>query len=199
MLPLPFPLGLFRRLAPLLPLSLLMNSGAAVWAENVRQTVCCRASGGTRGSCLTSWAHLVPPGNRLNPGSPSRIAILVGLSENTAGMTFRLLTMNEQQIVEHHLQPQDAGVNVLTLPSPTPPSVVWESFPTCSPDRPPTRSILDHELPQAEGPAIRMLRHLGASCGGSVETAALLRAFDLESLQENLPATLPVRCETLPL
>ena len=183
-------------LLPLLSLALLLGSAVAAWAGSEKQAVCCRTSGGTRGSCPSEWAHLVPPGNRFTPGPASQIALLQGKAANPTGMTLRLITMNGQLISEHLLEPRPVGVTVLTLP-PLPASSVWESFPTCAPDRPPTRSVIDRALPQADGPTQQMSRTLGRSCGGSVDTAELLRAFDLESLELKLPPSLPVRCETL--
>lgn len=188
-------LGL-RQLLLLLPLILLLGSGVSAWAEGKKPTVCCRTSGGTRGGCLNLWAHLVLPGNRVNPGPASQIAFLQGVSAKPTGMIIRITTMNGQLISEHLLEPVPAGVTVLSLPLVTH-SSVWESLPSCSPDRPPTRTFLDREYPQTNGPAQQIMGNLSRSCGGSVDTGELLAAFSLESLQLNLPAKLPVRCKKL--
>ena len=186
---------LVRRILPLSTV-LLLACGVAARAGSEKQTVCCRTSGGTRGGGLSLWVHLVPPSNRFNPGSASQAALLQGTTVKPAGLTVRLLTMKGQLTREHHLEPGFAGVTVLTLPPQSTPTV-WESFPTDFPERPPTRSVIDRELPPIEGPSRQMMGTLADSCGGSVETAALLRAFDLESIDVYLPSTLPVRCEAL--
>lgn len=194
MMSISFPRRLGRRLLLLLPVTLLLGPGYPAWGGSKKQTICCRISGGTRSSGLRVWGHLVPPTNRFNPGSVPKPVLLQGVSAKPTGMNIRLLSMQGKLISEYLLEPQSAGVTVLTLPPLKASPVVWESVPTSSPDRPPTRTVLDRDLPQTDGPAEQMMRNLNASCGGSVGTAELLRAFDLESLQVNLPPTMPVRC-----
>jgi hypothetical protein len=88
-------------------------------------------------------------------------------------------------------------VTVLTLPPQKNSPMVWESFPSCSPDKRPTRTVLDWDLPQSDGPAEQLLRQLHDRCGGSIDTVELLRTIELESMKKSFPPTLPVRCVTL--
>ena len=190
-----------RALLPL-PLSLLVWAGPGAWAKEGNKTICCRSSGGTRGTCLNVWAHLVPPSNRVQLGVSRTIALLQGTSPMPAAMTLQLSTPAGELVGEQTLPAQGVGVRLLTLPESTTPALkqplVWESFPTCRPNKPPTRtSLVAAGTAGEQGPSQGALADLRRSCGGDVATAPLLRAFGLEEWSAKLPATLPVRCETL--
>lgn len=197
--PFPFSPGVGRHLhlLHLLTLTVLLAPDGAAWAQPGRQVVCCRTSGGTRSSCPNHWAHLVPPENRFNPGSARQVALFQGVAEVRSRMTVRLTTTKGQLISEHLLEPQPTGVKVLTLPEQTPSSVLWESFPNCAPDRPPTTTLLDQKPSPTDGSVRTMMRRLSSSCGGFIDTDELLRTFNMESLRENLPEALPISCEVL--
>jgi hypothetical protein len=55
------------------------------------------------------------------------------------------------------------------------------------------------ETQPEDGRHQRLLAELGKSCGGVVETATLLRKFDLEEFIAKLPPQLPVHCQSLTL
>jgi hypothetical protein len=95
--------------------------------------------------------------------------------------------------------------------------LVWESFPTCQPNKPPTRTTLVAEplLDQGPGPkslAVRSpqslvernqqaLKDLSKACGRMADTKTLLEAFgfQVDEWAAKLPTQLPVSCETLSL
>lgn len=192
-----------QRALPLLTLGLSFCFGAAAWAKEAGNTICCRASGGTRGTCLNVWAHLVPSENRFNPGKAGTIALLQGTSPQPTSMTVQLSTVAGEPLGEQVLEPRGVGIWLLRLPETHSPPLnqplAWESFPTCRPNKPPTRSSLVMETQPEDGLHQKLLAELGKSCGGVVETATLLRKFDLEEFIAKLPAQLPVHCQSLTL
>ncbi|MEB3317913.1 MAG: hypothetical protein VKO39_07225 [Cyanobacteriota bacterium] len=189
------------RVLPLLALGANCWAGSPVSAKEANKTICCRSSGGTRGTCLNVWAHLVPPSNSVPLGPQNSIALLQGTSPTPTAMTLQFSSLAGELVSEQTLAPGDVGVRVLT-PSATDAAarnqtLVWESFPTCRPNRPPTRS---HLLPAGSaepGSSQAGLPDLRSSCGQMVPTAQLLSAFGLEEFTAMLPSSLPVRCETL--
>lgn len=192
--------GLRRSVAlGLLGLSILL--AAAAQANQANQTICCRSSGGTRSTCLSLWAHLVPASNRYAPGPSRRIALLQGPADPAMAMTVQLLGATGELLAEQTLPALRAGVWLLTVPRaeqqrPAPP-MLWESFPACQPNKPPTRSSLAME-PLPESSAIQArLAALAAACGKQVATAPLLQEFGLEEFSARLPASLPVHCQAI--
>jgi hypothetical protein len=201
------------RVIALLALGLCLGFGPAVLAKEAKQTICCRSSGGTRGTCLNLWAHLVPQSNRFNPGSSRLIALLQGPSAQPAAMAVEFSTLAGDPVGMQTLPPQGVGVRLLLLRQP----LVWESFPTCQPNKPPTRSTLVAEplLDQGPGPmslAVRSpqslvernqqaLKDLSKACGRMADTKSLLEVFgfQVDEWAAKLPAQLPVSCETLSL
>jgi len=192
-----------QRALPILSLALSLGFGAAAGAKEASKTICCRASGGTRGTCLNVWAHLVPPDNRFDPGKARTIALLQGTSPQPTSMTVQLTTMAGDPVGEQVLEPRGVGIQLLRLPDTLSPPLnqplAWESFPTCRPNKPPTRSSLVMDTPPEGGRHQKLVAELGKSCGGVVDTAALLRQFDLEEFTARLPAQLPVHCQSLTL
>ena len=209
------------RAIPLLALGLGLGFEPAALAKEAKQTICCRSSGGTRGTCLNLWAHLVPQSNSFNPGSSRLIALLQGPSAQPAAMAVEFSTLAGDPVGMQTLPPQGVGVRLLQLPEADRPvlrqPLVWESFPTCQPNKPPTRTILVAEplLDQSLSPknlavrspqALTELSHqalesLSKVCGGITNTKSLLEAFDfqVDEWAAKLPAQLPVSCETLSL
>jgi hypothetical protein len=189
------------RALPILSLSLQLLLGPAAWAKETNKTICCRSSGGTRGTCLNVWAHLVPPSNRFNPGSSRSIALLQGTSPEPTSMTLQLSTLTGDPVGEQMLPARSVGVRLIKLPEPDRPALnqplVWESFPTCRPNKPPTRSSLVLDTTQEHSLSQKALADLRKSCGGVVDTAPLLSTFGMEEFSAKLPAKLPVHCETL--
>jgi hypothetical protein len=61
------------RVIPLLALGLCLGIGPAALAKEAKQTICCRSSGGTRGTCLNLWAHMVPQSNRFKSLRKNRL------------------------------------------------------------------------------------------------------------------------------
>jgi hypothetical protein len=193
----------------------------AALAKEAQQTICCRSSGGTRGTCLNLWAQLVPPSNRFNPGSSRLIALLQGPSAQPTAMAVEFSTLAGDLVGGQTLPAQGVGVRLLTLPEADRPvlrqHLVWDSFPTCQPNKPPTRTTLVVEPLQDLGPspkslAVRSpqglaersqqaLNGLSKACGGMADTKSLLEAFDFQVAEwaAKLPAQLPVSCETLSL
>lgn len=192
---------MLSRPCALVLLSLLCGLGPAAWAKDANKTICCRSSGGTRGTCLNLWAHLVPLSNRFDPGVSRMLALLQGPSPTPTAMTLQFSTLVGEPLAEQTLPPRPAGIRLLTLAETdravlTQP-LIWESFPTCRPNKPPTRSSLI-TAPLAEGdPSQNALAGLRQSCGGVVATAPLLTAFGMEEFIAKLPARLPVHCEAL--
>lgn len=209
------------RVIPLLAPGLCMGIGPAALAKEAKQTICCRASGGTRGTCLNLWAHLVPQSNRFNPGSSRLIALLQGPSAQPTAMAVAFSTLAGDPVGMQTLPPQGVGVRLLQLPEADRPvlrqPLVWESFPTCQPNKPPTRTTLVAEPLLDQGPspksfAVRSpqslversqqaLKDLRKDCGRMAETKSLLEAFDFQVVEwaAKLPAQLAVSCETLSL
>jgi len=209
------------RAIPLLALGLCLGIGPAALAKEAKQTICCRSSGGTRGTCLNLWVQLVPPSNRFNPGSSRLIALLQGPSAQPTAMAVAFTTLAGDPVGGQALPAQGVGVRLLTLPEADRPvlrqPLVWESFPTCQPNKPPTRSTLVAEplLDQGPGPkslavrspqsfaerSQRALKDLSKACGRMAETKSLLEAFDFQVVEwaAKLPAQLTVSCETLSL
>jgi len=209
------------RVIPLLALGLCLGFGPAVLAKEAKQTICCRSSGGTRGTCLNVWAQLVPQSNRFNPGSSRLIALLQGPSAQLTTMAVAFSTLAGDPVGMQTLPPQGVGVRLLKLPEAEQPMLqqplVWESFPTCQPNKPPTRTTLVAEplLEESLRPkslAVRSpqslversqqaLKDLSKVCGGITNTKSLLEAFDfqVDEWAAKLPAQLPVSCETLSL
>jgi len=183
----------------LLGLTILL--GPAANAKQANQTICCRSSGGTRGTCLTLWAHLVPASNHFAPGASRRIALLQGPSDSATAMTVQLFRETGEPLAEQTLPARHAAVWLLTVPGAEQQQrgqpMLWESFPTCQPNKPPTRTRLEPEaLPESFAFQAR-LAALGASCGKEVATAPLLRDFGLEEYDFRLPASLPVHCQAI--
>ena len=209
------------RVIPLLALGLCLGFEPAVLAKEPKQTICCRSSGGTRGTCLNLWVQLVPPSNRFNPGSSRLIALLQGPSAQPTAMAVEFSTLAGDPVGMQTLPPQGVGVRLLQLPEADRPvlrqPLVWESFPTCQPNKPPTRSTLVAEPLLDQGPspkslAVRSphslversqqaLKDLSNACGAITNTKSLLEAFDfqVDEWAAKLPAQLPVSCETLSL
>jgi hypothetical protein len=216
-----FKVWLPLRVIPLLALGLCMGFEPAALAKEAKQTICCRSSGGTRGTCLNLWAHLVPPSNSFNPGSSRLIALFQGPSAQPTAMAVAFTTLAGDPVGGQTLPAQGVGVRLLQLPEADRPvlqqPLVWESFPTCQPNKPPTRTTLmtDSLLDQSRSPkslAIRSpqslaersqqaLKDLRMVCGGMADTKSLLEAFDfqVDEWAAKLPAQLPVSCETLSL
>lgn len=188
-----------RTLRPLLWLLLPLVLAPALEASQKQQTICCRSSGGTRSTCLNLWAHLVPLNNRFDPGPSRLIALLQGPSDKATSMSVKLSSLSDEPVVDQTLPARGATVWVLLLPDVdrrrAGQPLVWESFPDCGPDKPPTRTIL--ETGSAAKPPRLPWTGLGDSCGKEIPTAPLLAAVGLEEWGDQLPATLPVRC--LPL
>jgi hypothetical protein len=185
--------------ALLLLLCLSIVLAPAARASKGQQAICCRSAGGTRGTCLNLWAHLVPPSNRFTAGPSRRIALLQGPSASPATMSVQLFGQAGELLLNQVLPAERAVVWLLTLPNPDQPGfgqpLRWESFPTCRPNRPPTRTTLEKGSGriQPTSPLAAMVE----SCGKDVNTAQLLRDFELEEWSGKLPESLLVRC--LPL
>jgi hypothetical protein len=114
-------------------------------------------------------------------------------------MHVQITSLTGERLVDQTLPAQRGAVWLLAMPESNPKvlaqHLVWESFPTCRPDKPPTRSIL--EPGSAAKATTAPLTSWRASCGKEVTTAALLQAVGLEEWSGKLPTTLPVMC--LPL
>lgn len=196
----------------LLTAALLVSTiTAAVPAQAGKPTVCCRVAGGTRGTCLNQWLHLVPPANRVNPGPARVLGLLQGVPPQPAGgsadstaITVQFTTESGQRLAGQTLPPAGPGVWLLTLPADWPPqrqALIWESYPSCQPYRPPTRTLLVPVQDGEQAAQQQALAELARSCGARVDTQALLRRFDLVEAGQRfaLPADLPVRCQALEL
>lgn len=186
-----------------MPMVAMVASGCfwapAVNAQNGKPTICCRTSGGTRSTCLNVWAHLVPPSNRFNPGSSRTLALLQGTSSEPTAMTVQLLAPTGEQVAGHTLQAQRVGITLITLPQADRPAlnqaVTWESFPSCQPNKPPTRTSLVTERNQEQIVSQKLIANLSNLCGKSADTKPLLAAFNLDDYETKLPAKLPIQCE----
>ena len=192
--------------------SLLLLAGSlqpAAQAKGEKPTVCCRVAGGTRGTCLNQWLHLVPPGNRINPGSRRTLALLQGVPPQTpdgapeaTAMSLQFTTESAEVMARHTLPAAGPGIWLLTLPAdwlPLRQPLIWESFPSCQPNRPPTRTLLVADQDGEQAATQQFLIELARSCGSRIDTQPLLRRFDLQETGERfrLPAQLPVRCLSL--
>ena len=197
----PIPLGHWLQSAPMVAMALGLNWAASVHAEGGKPTICCRTSGGTRGTCLTVWAHLVPPSNRFNPGSSRTLALLQGPSSEPTAMTLQLLSPAGELVGGQSLAAQRVGISLITLPAADRPALkqplTWESFPGCQPNKPPTRTSLVTDSNQEQSASQKLIADLGRHCGGMVDTQPLLTAFHLDEYAARLPAQLPVQCEKL--
>ena len=171
----------------------------AVHAEGGKPTICCRTSGGTRGTCLNVWTHLVPPSNRFNPGSSRTLAVLQGPSSAPTAMTVQLLLPAGELVAGQTLPAQRVGITLITLPQtvrvPLNQALTWESFPSCQPNKPPTRTSLVTDSNPEQSASQKLIADLGQLCGGMVDTKPLMAAFNLEDYGARLPAKLPIQCE----
>ncbi len=193
--------GHWLRLAPMTALALGFCCAPAVQAGGGKPTICCRTSGGTRGTCLNVWTHLVPPSNRFNPGGSRTLALLQGPSSEPTAMTVQLLSPAGELVAGQTLPAQRVGITLITLPkldrSALNQAVTWESFPSCQPNKPPTRTSLVADSNQEQSASQKLIADLALHCGGTVDTKPLLAAFNLEDYAAKLPVKLPVRCEKL--
>ena len=189
------------RSAAMVAMALGLSWSPAVNAEGGKPTICCRTSGGTRGTCLTVWAHLVPPSNRFNPGSSRTLALLQGPSSEPTAMTLQLLSSAGELVGGQSLPAQRVGISLITLPAADrlalKQPLTWESFPGCQPNKPPTRTSLVTDSNQEQSASQKLIADLGRHCGGMVDTQPLLTAFHLDEYAARLPAQLPVQCEKL--
>jgi hypothetical protein len=135
-------------------------------------------------------------------------------------MAVEFFTLAGDPVGMQTLPPQGVGVRLLQLPEADRPVLrqllVWESFPTCQPNKPPTRTtlvaepLLDQLSPKSL--AVRSpqslvernqqaLKDLSKACGRLADTKGLLEAFgfQVDEWAAKLPAQLPVSCETLSL
>jgi hypothetical protein len=171
----------------------------AVNAEGGKPTICCRTSGGTRGTCLNVWAHLVPPSNRFNPGSSRTLALLQGPSSEPTAMTVQLLSPAGELVAGQTLPAQPVGITLITLPQSDRPALnqalTWESFPSCQPNKPPTRTSLVADSNQEQSASQKLVGDRGQLCGGMVDTKPLLAAFNLDDYGAKLPERMPVWCD----
>ena len=176
---------------------LVFATGAA--ANQRPPTICCRSSGGTRGTCLNLWVHLVPPENRYNPGPSRLIALLQGPSAEPTSMNVQLSSLSGELLLEQTLPAERVAVWLLALPKPVRQAfgqpLLWESYPSCRPNKPPARTLLEFRT-DGKG-AASPLAGLRESCGESVSSAPLLQAFGLDEWSDKLPASLPLRCLSL--
>ena len=193
--------GQWLRSAPSLALALGLCCAPAVKAEGGKPTICCRTSGGTRGTCLNVWSHLVPPSNRFNPGSNRTLAVLQGPSSEPTAMTVQLLTPAGELVASQTLQAQRVGITLITLPpavrAPQNQALIWESFPSCQPNKPPTRTSLVTDSNPELIASQKLIADLALHCGGTVDTKPLLTAFNLDEHAAKLPEKLPVWCEVV--
>jgi len=170
----------------------------AVQAGGGKPTICCRTSGGTRGNCLNVWSHLVPPSNRFNPGSSRTLALLQGPSSEPTAMTVQLLSPAGDLVAGQTLPAQRVGITLITLPQavrgPLNQALTWESFPSCQPNKPPTRTSLVTDSNPEQSASQKLVGDLGQLCGGTVDTKPLLAAFNLEDYAKKLPEKLPIQC-----
>jgi hypothetical protein len=171
----------------------------AVHAEGGKPTICCRTSGGTRGTCLNVWTHLVPPSNRFDPGGSRTLALLQGPSSEPTAMTVQLLSPAGELVAGQTLRAQRVGITLISLPqavgAPLNQALTWESFPSCQPNKPPTRTSLVADSNQEQSVSQKLVADLGQFCGGMVDTKPLLTALNLEDYAAKLPEKLPVWCE----
>ena len=200
---LPFRLGHWLRSAPMVAMAFGLSCAPAVNAEGGKPTICCRTSGGTRGTCLTVWAHLVPPSNRFNPGSRRTLALLQGPSSEPTAMSLQFLSPAGELVGGQSLPAQRVGISLITLPAADRPALnqplTWESFPGCQPNKPPTRTSLVADSDQEQSGSQKLIADLAHHCGGMVDTQPLLKAFHLDEYAARLPVKLPVQCEKLTL
>lgn len=184
-------------------LLLAVGAQSVLWAGEANATICCRASGGTRGLCLSQWLQLVPTSNRFDPGSQRLIALIQGNASQPTSLVVQFTSANGAALGEQTLPPRGAGIRLLTLP-PEPQlslrqPLIWETYPTCQPNKPPSRSVLAADPRPEQRSAQNALAGLSRSCGQQVDSHALLRLFDLEGVIPGLPQRLPVSCEALTL
>lgn len=191
--------GHWLRFAPMVALALGFCCAPAVHAEGGKPTICCRTSGGTRGTCLNVWSHLVPPSNRFNPGGSRTLALLQGPSSEPTAMIVQLLSPAGELVAGQTLRAQRVGITLISLPqavgAPLNQALTWESFPSCQPNKPPTRTSLVADSNQEQSVSQKLVADLGQFCGGMVDTKPLLTALNLEDYAAKLPEKLPVWCE----
>ena len=74
-----------------------------------------------------------------------------------------------------------------------------ESYPSCQPNRPPTRSLLATDLTPDQITGQNVLLNLSRACGQLVETKSVVKRFDLDEMTSDLPERLMVNCYSLRL
>gem|GEM_PF-3498476 len=180
----------------------LVVAAPAIAADSTRSMPANREGGGSRDACQARRVvHLVPLSDRFAPGEARRLAVLEGSAPRPAPLQVRIGSLGVWT-----LPPEPVGIRVFTIPAVTT-ELLWESSPLCTSAQdpigaPPARSwLLPRNAATADQEADNRVRlqllNLTRLCGSTVETASLLRAFDLEHLAASLPAQLPVRCDPL--
>lgn len=180
----------------------LAVAAPAIAADSTRSMPANREGGGSRDACQARRVvHLVPLSDRFAPDEARRLAVLEGSAPRPAPLQVRIGSLGVWT-----LPPEPVGIRLFTIPAVTT-ELLWESSPLCTSAQdpigaPPARSwLLPRNAATADQEADNRVRlqllNLTRHCGSTVETASLLRDFDLAHLASSLPAQLSVRCNQL--
>ena len=172
-------------------------------AKEANQAVCCRTSGGTRAACSGLWVgHMVPPNSRFQPGPQGLIGLLHQSSREEMLVVLQFRSLTGQVLGEARLPMHKAGLWLLKLPLQEDPAMklplVWESYPACRANEPPSQTLLESGTESRTSEAMNGIHELLAeqqkACGHTVATQPLLQAMQWGELASKFPSRLPVWC-----
>lgn len=177
-----------------------------------------RVGGATRGECTSRLiVHLVPASSVLAPGDAG-LGLLLGPSPSPRPLAVELRPLGRggapdpalKPLLQRTLAAQPVGITLLPLAAGVKAPTVWESSYVCAETpavseadplsfveaaSPPALSLLVPAGGAEDRRSQTALQDLRRSCGGTVATAAVARAFGLEDLlRGDWPERLPVRC-----
>jgi len=193
---------------------LLISAPLASLAQsNLRNTFPgSRMGGGTRGECSARLvAHLVPVNSVYAPGASGMIGILEGPTANPRPLQVVVKSDGPSagSTIQRDLPATGPGVTLLTIGA-VQGTKIWETAYRCDQSQasggglgldfvetasPPARSMLVTDVQPSDQRVAASLQTLKASCGKSVATATVAKAFGIEdAITAEWPQQLPVRC-----
>jgi len=171
-----------------------------------------RMGGGTRGECSARLvAHLVPANSVYAPGATGIVGILEGPTGSPRPLQIAIKPEGKSAgtPIQRDLPATGPGVTLVSIGA-VQGAKVWETAYRCDQAEasggglgldfvetasPPARSLLVSDVQPADQRVAASLQTLKASCGKSVATTTVAKAFGLEdAITAEWPQQLPVRC-----
>jgi hypothetical protein len=171
-----------------------------------------RLGGGTRGECSARLvANLVPPNSVFAPGAGRTLGILEGPTAQPRPLqvVFKPAGQAGGGTAQRDLPATGAAITLLSI-APVQQSTIWETGYRCDGGQasgselgldfvetssPPAQSLLVADVQPADQRVEASLLQLKGSCGKTVATATVAKAFGIEdAITAEWPQQLPVRC-----